>query len=67
MIDCLLNSFFFRLKLDDLAFEFIDEEEASYLERLFEESEVLEVVKGMNSEKAPDPSDFTMSFFSPSK
>jgi hypothetical protein len=45
MIDCLLNSFFFRLKLDDLAFESIDEEEASYLERLFEESEVLEVGK----------------------
>ena len=28
-------------------------EEASWLERLFKESEVLDVVKGMNNEKAP--------------
>jgi hypothetical protein len=31
--------------------------------RSFEESEVLEVVNGMNSEKAPGPDSFTMAFF----
>jgi hypothetical protein len=33
------------------------------LEREFEEREVWEVVKVMNSEKAPDPDDFSMEFF----
>jgi hypothetical protein len=49
-------------KLDGLASDFIDEE-ASSLERLFKKSEVLEVVKGMNNEKALDPDGFTMAFF----
>jgi hypothetical protein len=38
-------------------------EEASLLERPFEESEVLEVVKGINNEKAPNPAGFSMAFF----
>jgi hypothetical protein len=48
--------------LDGLAFDSIDVE-ASWLEISFEESEVLEVVKGMNSDKAPDSNDFIMAFF----
>jgi hypothetical protein len=31
--------------------------------RIFEEREVLEVVKGMNRDKAPGPDDFLMAFF----
>ncbi len=37
--------------------------EASWLERPFDESEVLDVVKFMNSEKAPGPNGFGMAFF----
>lgn len=37
----------------------------TWLERLFEETEVLEVAKGMNSNKASDPNGFTMAFFQP--
>jgi hypothetical protein len=50
-------------KLDGLAFESIDDEETSWLERPFKERKVFEVVKDMNSEKAPDPNGFTMAFF----
>jgi hypothetical protein len=52
--------FNWRPKLNGLAFDSIDEEDASWLERLFEESEVLEVVKGMNSEKATGLDGFSM-------
>jgi 23S rRNA U2552 (ribose-2'-O)-methylase RlmE/FtsJ len=38
-------------------------EEASRLKLLFEEREVLEVVKGMNRDKAPGPDGFSMTFF----
>jgi len=38
-------------------------EEDSWLERPFEESEVLEVVKCRNSERAPSLDGFTMAFF----
>jgi hypothetical protein len=37
--------------LNGLAFDSIDEEDAFWLEKLFEESEVLEAVKGMNNDK----------------
>jgi hypothetical protein len=37
--------------------------EASSLEHPFEEREVLEVVKGMNRDKAPSPDGFSMAFF----
>jgi hypothetical protein len=47
------KQFSWQPKLDGLAFDSIDAEEASWLERLFEESEVLEVVKGMISDKEP--------------
>jgi hypothetical protein len=39
--------------LDDLSFYSVGENEAIWLERLFEESEVLEVVKNMNNDKVP--------------
>jgi hypothetical protein len=42
---------------------FTDQEEAIWLERPFEESEVLEVVKGMNRDKVLDPDGFTMAIF----
>ena len=37
--------------LDDLSFYPLGENEAIWLERLFEESEVLKVVKNMNNDK----------------
>ena len=50
-----IEQFSWHPKLDGLAFDSIDDEEASLLERPFEESEVLEVVKGMNNEKVSVP------------
>ena len=41
--------------MDDLSFDFIDEAEASLLEREFEEREVWEVVKGLNGDKELNP------------
>lgn len=46
------TSFSWRPKLDSLVFDSIDVKEALWLERSFEENEVLEVVKGRNSSKA---------------
>jgi hypothetical protein len=57
------QQFSWRPKLDDLSFDSMDEVEAIWLERAFEEEEVFEVVKAMNSEKATDPNGFTMVFF----
>jgi hypothetical protein len=57
------EQFSWRPKLDGLAFDSIDVEEASWAREPFEESEVLEVVKGMNSDKAPGPDGFSMAFF----
>ena len=39
--------------MDNLAFNSLGADEASLLELLFEEREVLEVVKGMHRDKAP--------------
>jgi hypothetical protein len=49
--------------LDDLSFESIGEVEANWLERAFEESEVFEVVKALNSDKALGPDGYSMAFF----
>jgi hypothetical protein len=49
--------------LDGLAFNSLVEEEASRLEVPFEEREVLEVVKGINRDKALGPDGFPMAFF----
>jgi hypothetical protein len=52
-----------RPRLDDLAFDSLDAVEASSLELPFEEREVLEVVKGMNKDKALGPDGFSIAFF----
>jgi hypothetical protein len=52
-------------KLDGLSFNFVGAEEVSWLERACEESEVsevFEVVRALNGDKAPGPSGFSMAF-----
>jgi hypothetical protein len=49
--------------LDNLAFDSLDEVEASSLQLPFAKNEVLEVVKGMNRYKAPGPNGFSIAFF----
>jgi hypothetical protein len=58
-----IEHFSWRPKLDGLAFHSSDDEEASWLERLFEETEVLEVVRGMNNEKASGPNGCDQSIY----
>jgi hypothetical protein len=50
-----------RSRLDDLAFDSLDAVEASSFRT--KEREVLEVVKGMNRDKAPGPDGFSIAFF----
>jgi hypothetical protein len=54
----------FRLqpKLDVLSFDSIGIDEDSWLERAVEESEVFEVVRVLNGDKAPNPDGFSMVF-----
>jgi hypothetical protein len=52
-----------RLRLNNLEFDRLNEEEASSLEEPFEEKEVWEVIKGMNRDKAFGPDGFTLAFF----
>ena len=49
--------------MDNLAFDFLEVGEADRLEVSFEEREVLEVVRGMDRDKAPGPDGFSMAFF----
>ena len=49
--------------LDGLNFNVIQGEDASWLERLFEEDEVTLVVQNMNGDKSLGPDGFPMSFF----
>jgi len=49
--------------MDNLALDTLDAGEASSLELPFEEREVLEVVKGLNGDKAPGLDGFTLAFF----
>jgi len=49
--------------MDNLVFDNLDAGETSSLELPFEEREVLEVVKGLNRDKAPGPDGFTLAFF----
>jgi hypothetical protein len=58
-----IEQFIWQPKPDGLVFDSIDEEEGTWLEGLFEEYEVLEVVRGMNSDKASNLDAFTMAFF----
>jgi hypothetical protein len=52
-----------RPSLDGLFFSSISPEEASWLERPFEEEEICQVVRNMNGDKAPGPDGFPMSFY----
>lgn len=49
--------------MDDLSFASVEEVEANWLERDFEEEEVRRVVRAMNGDKAPGTGDFSMAFF----
>jgi hypothetical protein len=51
-----------RPKPDGLSFHSIDAEEGSWLERVFEEREVFEVVQAMNGDKALRPDGFSLAF-----
>jgi hypothetical protein len=53
----------YRPSLDGLSFSSISPEEASWLERPFEEEEISQVVRNMNGDKAPGPDGFPMSFY----
>jgi hypothetical protein len=46
-----------------LSFSSISPEEASWLERPFEDEEISQVVRNMNGDKAPGPDGFPMSFY----
>jgi len=52
-----------RSRLDNLTFDSLEVEKASWIELPFEEREVLKVVKGMNRDKAPCSDGFSMAFF----
>jgi hypothetical protein len=55
--------FYWRPRIDNLTFDSLDASEASSLELPLEENEVLEVVKGLNHDKAPGLDGFTLAFF----
>lgn len=55
--------FCWRPRMDNMVFDNLDAGEADSLELPFEEREVLEVVKGLNRDKAPSPDGFTLAFF----
>jgi hypothetical protein len=50
-------------RVDGISFSSIDADEYLWLERVFEEQEVWEVVREMNGDKAPGPDSFSMAFF----
>jgi hypothetical protein len=50
-------------RVNGISFSSIDADECLWLERGFEEHEVLEVVREMNGNKAPGPDGFSMAFF----
>ena len=49
--------------LDDVDFSSILVEDASWLDRPFEEEEVFRVITDFNDDKAPGPDGFSMAFF----
>ena len=57
------EEFYCRPMLDGLNFNVIQGEDASWLERPFEEDEVTLMVRNMNGDKSPGPDGFPMSFF----
>ena len=52
-----------RPLLDEVIFSRISKEDATWLDRPFDEEEVFGVVQDLNSDKAPGPDGFTMAFF----
>ena len=52
-----------RLSLDGIEFSIITDEEAEWLERPFEENEIINVVQGCDGDKAPGPDGFSLAFF----
>jgi hypothetical protein len=58
-----IKPYSWRPRLDNLAFDSLDAVEASSLELHFEEKEVLEVIKGMNRDKASGPDGFSIAFY----
>ncbi|XP_042952272.1 uncharacterized protein LOC122289359 [Carya illinoinensis] len=59
----LTEQYTWRPKVDELEFDSIDHSSATWLERPFDENEVLGVLKGMNKDKAPGFDGFSMAFF----
>jgi hypothetical protein len=57
------EEYYCRPLLDGLNFSAIQGEDATWLERPFEEDEVTLVVRNMNGDKSPGPDGFPMSFF----
>ena len=53
----------YRPVLDDVDFSSISVEDASWLDRPFEEEEVFEVIHECNGDKAPGSDGFSMAFF----
>ena len=58
------ESLSWRLKLDDLEFDSLSEDEAASLEAPFLENEVNDVIFEMDGDKAPSPDGFFLVFFS---
>lgn len=52
-----------RPRVDDLQFHVLTGEEASWLERPFNEAEVVSALKSMNGDKAPGPDGMSIAFF----
>ena len=52
-----------RPVLDDMEFSSISVEDAIWLDRPFEEKEVLGVINDFNDDKSPGPDGFSMAFF----
>jgi hypothetical protein len=49
--------------VDGISFSSVEADECLWLERVFEEQDVREVVREMNGDKAPGPDGFFMAFF----
>ena len=52
-----------RPLLDGIQFSALSEEDAMWLERPFDENEIIDVVKGFNGDKASGPDGFSLAFF----
>jgi hypothetical protein len=57
------EQYLWRPKLDSFSFRSIDVEERNWMEREFEQSEVLEVMRNFNGDKAQGLDRFSMAFF----